>query len=305
MERDFIIENNTKKMAEESKAEALLQEGDRLLKRSSIWGFVDPSKKFEDAKEKFTKAANLFKLAKAWEGAGKAFEKSAEMAEKLEMPHEAISFLMDAADMYSRIDKRRAVHLYKDVATKSCEQGKFSKAAQMLDLAGALLEEDDIGAAVECYSKASDYHFSDRANSKGNKSLEKVALLSAEIGNFGDAAKIFEQLGYSALESTLLKFGAKKHFLHAGICFLAKGDVVAAQVALGRYSLADPSLKGSREFNLYEQLCNAYEKLDTDIFTQALVEYDRVMTLDSWETSVLLKVKRSIEEAAGNPDDLR
>jgi hypothetical protein len=39
---------------------------------------------------------------------------------------------------------------------------------------------------------------------------------------------VFEKLGYTSLENTLLKFGSKKHFLHAGFCFLAKGDVVVS-----------------------------------------------------------------------------
>jgi alpha-soluble NSF attachment protein len=267
---------------------------------------MDPSKKFEDAKERFQKAANIYKMLKAWESAAKAYERVGDMADQLDAPHEAIAAQTEAAEMHARYDKKRATQLYKSIATKNCEAGRFQRAAQMLDSAGALLEEDgDSGGAVECYAKAADYHFSDRANSKGNKSLEKVGFLSADLGNYGDAAKIFEQLGYSSLESTLLKFGAKKHFLHAGFCFLAKGDVVAAQVGLGRYLAADPTLKDTREHKLYAELMSCYENLDVDNFTSALAEYDRVMSLDRWETSVLLRIKKAIEDASNAAPDLR
>lgn len=291
-------------MGEEEKGLQLMAEGERLLRRSSFWAFMDPTKKYEDAREQFTKAAALFKMAKSWENAGKAFERMAAMSEQMDVQHESISSQVDAADMYSRVDKKRAVGLYKAIATKNCELGRFQKAAQMLELGGGLLEEDDVGQAIDCYAKAADYFSSERANSKANKCLEKVAFLSADVGNYGDAAKVFEQLGYSSLESPLLKLGAKKHFLHAGFCLLAKGDVVAAKMALGKYMVADPSLNGTRELTLYEDLCDAYENLESQKFSDALAMYDRIIPLERWETSILLKTKKSIEEAGEEYPDL-
>jgi alpha-soluble NSF attachment protein len=293
-------------MGEEAKATQLMQEGENLLRRGSIWGFIDPSKKFEDAKEKFQKAANIFKMVRSWENAAKAFERVADMAEHLDAPHEVIAGKTEAADCLARFDKKRATQLYKVVATKNCEAGRFTRAAQVLESAGALLEEDgDIGGAVECYAKAAEYHSSDNANSKANKALEKVGFLSAELGNYGDAAKVFEQLGYSALESALLKFGARKHFLHAGFCFLAKGDPVAAQVGLQRYLAADPTLNNSREHKVLAELIEAVENNNVEAFTTALADYDRVMTLDRWETSTLLRVKKSLDDMATAEPDLR
>ncbi|KAH9258595.1 hypothetical protein BASA81_003097 [Batrachochytrium salamandrivorans] len=292
-------------MSEEERGQTLMREGENLLRRTSIWGVFNPNQKFDDAKEKFAKAASLFKMAKSWELAGRAFERLAEMCDKLDIAHEANAAEIEAAEMYARVDKKKAVALFRSVASKSCELGRFPKAAQMLDNAGALLEdESDLEGAVDCYAKAADYYFSDRANSKGNKSLEKVGLLSADLGAYGDAAKVFEQLGYSSLESTLLKFGSKKHFLHAGFCYLGKGDVVAARMNLGRYLGADLSLKDSRECVLYEELCDAYEQLDVEAFTMALGRYDRILALDRWETSLLLKVKKAIELTSNAEPDL-
>lgn len=302
----FITKQNKIRMGDESRANSLMSEGESCLRRSSIWSFVDPSKRFEDAKDRFQKAANIYKMLKVWESAAKAYERVGDMADQLDASHESIVARTDAAEMYARYDKRRATQLYKNIATKNCETGRFQRAAQLLDSAGVLLEEDgDSCGAVECYAKAADYYFSDRANSNGNKSLEKVGFLSADLGNYGDAAKIFEQLGYSSLELTTLKFGAKKHFLHAGFCFLAKGDVIAAQVGLGRYLAADPTFKDSREHKLYAEMISCYENLDVEYFTRTLTEYDRIMSLDPWETSVLLKIKKEIEDASSAAPDLR
>lgn len=41
---------------------------------------------------------------------------------------------------------------------------------------------------------------------------------------------------------------------------------------------------------------DALEANDQEAFTSAVVEYDQVMKLDNWKTSILLKIKRKITE---------
>ena len=109
----------------------------------------------------------------------------------------------------------------------------------------------------------------------------------------------------TALESNLLKFGAKKHFMHSGFCFLARGDVVAARMAYDRFMLMDLSFANSREAKVLDALIAAYEDMNSDAFSTALAEYDSVCTLNSWETSILLRIKKTIEETANAAPDLR
>jgi alpha-soluble NSF attachment protein len=135
--------------------------------------------------------------------------------------------------------------------------------------------------------------------------LEKIALLSASAGAYDHSARTFEQLGTTALESNLLKFGAKKHFMHSGFCYLARGDVVAARMAYDRYAQMDLSFHGSREAKVLDEVIVAYEGNDSDAFSTALSDYDRVCTLNAWETSILLRIKKTIEETAAAPPDLR
>jgi hypothetical protein len=72
---------------------------------------------------------------------------------------------------------------------------------------------------------------------------------------------------------------------------------------LGRSLAADLTLKGSREGVLLEELCHAYENLDGDAFTQSLGKYDKILPLDRWETSLLLRIKKAIE-ATGDEDSI-
>ena len=135
-------------------------------------------------------------------------------------------------------------------------------------------------------------------------------------------------------------FNGKRHFLHAGFCTLARGDLVAMRQALERYSELDYSFQGSREHQLLEKTTDAYENYDLDAFSDTLhvfprcvrvcvrvcvlqrphnkfgvhgrplsiahrYSYDKISKLNPWETSVLLKVKQAIEASASEDVDLK
>ncbi len=46
-------------------------------------------------------------------------------------------------------------------------------------------------------------------------------------------------------------------------------------------------------------LIEAMEAGDIEAYTGAVVEYDQVTKLDNWKTSMLLKIKRGIQEEPG------
>ena len=260
--------------SDEAKARALMAEGEKSFRRKSVWDLVSSAGRLEEARDKFVKAANLFKMAKSWNAAGEAFERCAEVDDQLDVPHEALNNRLQAAEMYKRSDTSKAVALFKNVAQKSCEMGRFARAAQMMESVGEILEaENNLEGAVDAFQKAADYHYSENATARGAKCQEKVALLLGMLGTYDRAANLFENLGTSALDSSLIKFGAKKHYLHAGMCLLARGDVVAARLAHDRFSQLDLSFSGSREANLLKSLSDAYDAFDGTAFSNALYEF--------------------------------
>lgn len=94
-----------------------------------------------------------------------------------------------------------------------------------------------------------------------------------------------------------MKYSVKDYFLKAGICHLASGDLVAAQRALERYTEMDPQFSTQRECMLLKDLCEAVEAKSQEQFTDKLFQYDQVSKLDKWKTTILVRVKNSIEEA--------
>lgn len=94
-----------------------------------------------------------------------------------------------------------------------------------------------------------------------------------------------------------MKYSVKDYLLKAGICHLASGDLVAAQRALERYREMDPQFGAQREHMLLTDLCEAVEAKSQEQFTDKLFQFDQISKLDKWKTTILVRVKNSIEEA--------
>jgi alpha-soluble NSF attachment protein len=57
----------------------------------------------------------------------------------------------------------------------------------------------------------------------------------------------------------------------------------------------DPTFAGTREYNLVVKLLEALENESAEEFSQALADFDKMTKLDEWKTSLLLRVKKSID----------
>lgn len=259
--------------AEEKRGIELMAAAAKALKRFSLFSSTS---KYEDAIDLYGKAANFFKMAKRWQNAGEAFVKCAECEMKLKSHHEAAAHFVEAAKMYARVDPAEAISHYRQAIVMFCEIGRFTSAARHAEDIAALYEADNnVEEALTYFQQAADYYSGEDATTKASKCLAKVAQFSATLEKYGDAVQVFERLGTESLDSNLLKFNAKRHFLHAGFCTLARGDLVAMRQALERYSELDYSFQGSREHQLLEKTTDAYENYDLDAFSDTLHVFPR------------------------------
>lgn len=98
---------------------------------------------------------------------------------------------------------------------------------------------------------------------------------------------------------------------------LGTGDVVGSAKALEEYKQLDPSFTQTRECMLCTDLLDAVEKQDPDVFSEKLFQFgkssftslsesnqetnvcliDQMSKLDKWKTTMLLRIKNSIEAA--------
>jgi len=157
--------------------------------------------------------------------------------------------------------------------------------------------------AVDNFQTAGEYYDTEKNPSLSNQCFLKVAQYSAELGDYSRAVENFEQVANVSMESKLLKYGVKEYFLKAGICHLCNNDLVAAKSALEKYIDMDASFSNHLECKFLKEITDAVEKYDVDSFTSAVREYDNIVKLDSWKTSLLLKIKKSMVRQDDNDNE--
>lgn len=66
-----------------------------------------------------------------------------------------------------------------------------------------------------------------------------------------------------------------------------------------KYESLDPAFMTTREAKFLSALIEAVEGGDLQGFATACRDYDQIMKLDNWKTTILLKVKKTIDEEPG------
>ena len=86
-----------------SKGDAFKAEGEKALKRTTIFGF-GKTQKYEDAAEAFSKAGNAYKLSNQWESAGNMFMKASECHAQADSASDSLNDLVEAGNCFKKID---------------------------------------------------------------------------------------------------------------------------------------------------------------------------------------------------------
>ena len=303
--------------AQRTKGDTFRKEAEATLSKST-WFASSTERKFEDAAESLTRAANAYKVGGWNDEAGSAYKRAAELyKDKLNSLGEASKCLSDAGACFQKGNSDEAVGCYRSAVTLLCDAGRLNQAAKLSKQIAAIFESDGaadeeggggdaIAAAIASYEQAAELFEMEQAKSQASTCLQKVAELSSgalDPPELLRAAEIYESLGKQCLESNLLKYNAKTHFLHAIMCHLANGDSIGASQAFSRFDSLDYTFGECREGKFSKQLVDCVEEFDPEGFATACFEYDRISKLDPWKTSMLVKVKRSIEDTSGDGID--
>jgi alpha-soluble NSF attachment protein len=277
-------------------ANELVAKADKKLKSFSLFG-----NKTEDALELLQKACTLYKQAKDYDHAGETFRRVAELHLKVKSNYEAASAFIEAATAFKKTSTANSAACYEEAIKLYLDLGRFSQAAKYHKEAAELYEADNnMEMAMQHYNQAADFYSGEEQTSSANQCLLKVAQMNAELEQYQKAIEIYEQVASASLDVALLRWSVKDYLFHAGLCHLAFSDASAARAAVDKYQEMDPNFADSRECTLLTACVQAIDDGDPDAFTQAVADYDSVSKLDRWRTSVLLKVKRQIQDG----DDL-
>lgn len=282
-------------------AEAKMAAG--LKRANSSAGFFgrlfDPAeKKFEDAYELFSEAANLFKISKRFDKAAEAYKQAAAMQQKLGVHHEAATCYVNASNMLKKSDPKAAAEALTEVTALYQRMGKLTMAAKHSQSIAELYETQlmDMQAALKYYTEAAEFFEMEDSASSSNKAWAKVAHIMASLGEYDRATDLFEKVATQMAENPLLKYSAKEYFLKAGLCRMCTGDIAGARVKAEQYQDMAATFRDSREARFLMDLVTAHEANDADQFTTVLQNFDAVSPLDQWYTTTLLVIKKSLTQ---------
>lgn len=280
----------------------LLQRADKALSGASggFSFFGGRTEKYENAADLYTQAANAFRVQKQNKEAGLAFEKAASIqSQNLNEPDDAANSLTEAFKVYRKSDPEDATRVLSSAIQHYVLKGNLRRAATQQQYLAEVYEVElgDTKKALEAYEKTAEWFESDNAEALANKHFLKAADLAALEGDYYKAIEHYERIGRSSISNNLMKWSVKDYFLKAGICHLASNDLVATNRALENYRDIDNTFAATREHQLLVDLVQAVEAGDQEGFADKLFQFDQLSKLDKWKTTLLLRIKNSIEEA--------
>eukprot|EP00536_Pseudo-nitzschia_multiseries_P001667 jgi/Psemu1/234886/estExt_Genewise1.C_210142 len=299
---------------QKAKAKDFIKEAEALLAKRG-WFSSSKERNAEEAAEVFEKAANAYKVGGWNHEAGDTYTRSAELyRDKLSDFTHASKAFNNAGACYKKSSPADAVKAYQKAVSLYADNARIMQAAKLTKEIAELYENEEIDEegkshivlAIEAYEQASEFFGMEDSKSSASQCLGKIAELCSaalEPPDFRRAGKIYDDLGRRCLSSNLLKFNAKGYFLQAVLCHLASGDDVGAEQANAKYESLDYTFADSREGKLALDLTEAVKGFDVEGFATACFEYDRISKLNPWQTSILVKVKRSIDEGGDDGDD--
>nr|XP_028683956.1 beta-soluble NSF attachment protein isoform X6 [Macaca mulatta] len=316
----------------EREAVQLMAEAEKRVKASHSFlrGLFGGNTRIEEACEMYTRAANMFKMAKNWSvsssAAGNAFCQAAKLHMQLQSKHDSATSFVDAGNAYKKADPQEAINCLNAAIDIYTDMGRFTIAAkhhitiaeiyetELVDIEKVIcgswrkVMELDLNLlcslAIAHYEQSADYYKGEESNSSANKCLLKVAAYAAQLEQYQKAIEIYEQVGANTMDNPLLKYSAKDYFFKAALCHFIV-DELNAKLALEKYEEMFPAFTDSRECKLLKKLLEAHEEQNSEAYTEAVKEFDSISRLDQWLTTMLLRIKKSIQGDGEGDGDLK
>jgi len=245
----------------------------------------------------YQQAANSFKLEKLFKEAGDAFAREAECREKCNESSEAANAWWNAAKAYKKTHPDLAIQALSQTIVHLTKSGRFRQAADREKEIGQiyLQEQHDLTKACESFERAAEWYAQEDASATANACYKDAADLLADLEEYPRAIARYEQVADHSLTSALTKYSVKEYWLRAGLCALAMNDPITAKRNMAKYAQQDNTFSSTREAKFLGALTEAVEGGDVELFTGAVGEFDSVTKLDNWKTSILLRIKRKLE----------
>jgi alpha-soluble NSF attachment protein len=289
--------------------------------------FGGKQEKYEKAVEMYRSAANAYRVkltsiddpettSLAISQAGSALESAARICtDNLEEPLDAVNIYNEAFKLYHEVQPEKAAAMLEQAINKQKQLGRWRPAATNTESLAQHYQQvlGNNAKAIEAYKDTLKCYKQDPAPALENKITLALSDLQALEGDYRSAIDGYEAAADKAQNNNLLAWNIKNYLFQAGICHLATGvcclshsssqpitntlqqDMVATSRAFDEWRSKYTQFTSAREFQLLNDLKEAVEQGDQDMFADRLFQFDQMQKLNKWQTTVLLRIKEKIE----------
>mmetsp|Transcript_15103 Transcript_15103/g.12817 ORF Transcript_15103/g.12817 Transcript_15103/m.12817 type:complete len:301 (+) Transcript_15103:55-957(+) len=297
------------KIGDTKKADQLIKDAEKKMKGGFFKNmFSQKSDRIDDAVELIKQAANIYKLAKAWEDAAKAYLRCAELQKSInEDPSE---YYMEASNMQKKFNTADAVNTMNLAVEALCNDRRISSAARLKkQIAEQYEQEKNYLLAAKNYQDAVDLYDMEGESQTTQMNLllkipELKILAEENKEHIIEGIKIYEKVGMKFMENKLTKGSAKDLWFRICLLHLLNDDTVGSENATEKYSDEDPAFPTSREYKLVKALINTIEEKNPQAFSDECYEFNTIIPLDRWKTTVLNRIKMQLEKSIKNEFDV-
>lgn len=257
--------------------------------------------------------------------AGSALESAARICtDNLEEPLDAVNIYNEAFKLYHEVQPEKAASMLEQAINKQKQLGRWRPAATNTESLAQHYQQvlGNNAKAIEAYKDTLKCYKQDPAPALENKITLALSDLQALEGDYRSAIEGYEAAADKAQNNNLLAWNIKNYLFQAGICHLATGvssfsplpsslllcpfpfphlllisaqDMVATSRAFDEWRSKHTQFTSAREFQLLNDLKEAVEQGDQDMFADRLFQFDQMQKLNKWQTTVLLRIKEKIE----------
>ncbi|KAM7322184.1 hypothetical protein ACRRTK_019025 [Alexandromys fortis] len=182
----------------------------------------------------------------------------------------------------------RAANMFKMAKNWSAAGNAFCQAAQLH------LQLQSKHDAATCFVDAGNA-FKKADPQEAINCLMRAIEIYTDMGRFTIAAK--HHISIAEIYETELVAGYA-----AQLEQYQKAIDIYEQLAVQKYEELFPAFFDSREYKLMKKLLEAHEEQNVDSYTESVKEYDSISRLDQWLTTMLLRIKKTIQ---GDEENLR
>lgn len=274
------------------KAEILKKEADTIYSKLFYFG-----NRYEDASEKYNKAAKIYKISKDYSKCCECLKKELECYERSNEKFSKISVLDELANVYHHIDKKESIKYYEKLIDCYVEQGKYERLSKIYGQMALIYEEEnDYETCAHYLKKAGDMLYDDNQRISSVNHYDKLINVYIELNKYNEAMEIINNI--MTIYQNQPTYFQVKYLFKLAVCkmlmYSKENQMDNFNEEINNITNNCVYFDNSIEHKLLESLTQSYLNRDVNEFTKLLKDYDFYKKLDDSYIKLFAEIKKNL-----------